>query len=284
MKKIRYFLETVAVYGIYGFFSLFSLERASNLGGAALRKIGPRLGISRVASRHIALALPEKSPAEQAAILHDMWENLGRVVAEYPHLHDVHRNIEVVGSEYLIAARDSNKPSIFFAAHIGNWEVCAVSARMQGLPMNLVYRRPNNTGVDGLLRHARNAGAAGHIAKGAEGAREILSALKNNQSVGILMDQKLGEGMAIPFFGHDAMTAPAIAHFALKFGCPVHPAVVERLSGARFRVTISPALDIVNTGDKDHDTRQILIQINTQIESWVRKNPGQWLWLHRRWG
>jgi KDO2-lipid IV(A) lauroyltransferase len=284
MKKIRYFFETMAVYGIYGFFKLFPLERASSLGGAIMRALGPHLGISRVAARHIALALPEKSAQEQSAILHDMWDNLGRVVAEYPHLHDIHKNVEVVGGEYLTDARDSGKPALFFAAHIGNWEVCAIAARMHGLPMHLVYRRPNNLGVDGLLRHARDSGGAGHIAKGPAGAREILFALKNNQSVGILMDQKLSEGMAVPFFDRDAMTAPAIAHFALKFGCPVHPAVVERLNGARFRVTISPALDIRPTGDKDEDTRQILLQINRQIEVWVRKNPGQWLWLHRRWG
>ena len=284
MKRIRYFFETILVYAVYGFFKIFPLERASHIGGGLMRSIGPRLGISRVALKNIARAFPDKTTAEHQQILLGMWDNLGRVAAEYPHLHEIEKNVEVIGAEHLISARDSGKPAIFFAAHIGNWEINAISARMHGLPLHLIYRRPNNIGVDGLLRRARDSGAAGHIAKGGEGAKEILTLLKKNQAIGILMDQKMNDGFSVPFFGHPAMTAPAIAAFALKFGCPLYPAVTERLDGAKFRVTISPPLRFDVTGDKEADMQRILILINQHIEIWVRNRPAQWLWIHRRWG
>jgi KDO2-lipid IV(A) lauroyltransferase len=282
-QRFRYVFETALVYSIYGFFSVLPLHVASNLGAGLMRRLGPRLGISRHAEKNIARAFPEKNETERRSILLGMWDNLGRTAAEYAHLHDIWSEVELVGQEHLIAARDSGKPSIFFAAHLGNWEINAISAKKSGLPIHLIYRRPNNPWVDGLLRRARDSAAAGHIAKGSDGAREIFSLLKKNQAIGFLMDQKLNEGISVPFFGIGAMTAPAIAQFAIKFDCPLYPSRVERLSGAKFRVTIYPPLVPHFSGDKDSDVYQILSAINARIEGWVRERPEQWLWLHRRW-
>jgi KDO2-lipid IV(A) lauroyltransferase len=282
-RRFRYALETALVYSVYGFFSVLPLAVASNLGGGLMRRLGPRLGISRHAEKNIARAFPEKSEAERRSILLGMWDNLGRVAAEYPHLHDIWSEVELVGQEYLAAARETGKPSLFFAAHLGNWEINPISAKKNGLPIHLIYRKPNNPWVDGLLRRARDSSAAGHIAKGSEGAREIFSLLRRNQAIGFLMDQKLNEGISVPFFGIGAMTAPAIAQFAIKFGCPLYPSRVERLNGSKFRVTIYPPLVMNFSGNKDSDVYQILSAINARIEDWVRERPEQWLWLHRRW-
>src|SRR5690606_13030885 len=127
------------------------------------------------------------------------------------------KNVELEGSEHLDALTEKGGSAIFFAGHLANWEVLAVAARNKGLPIYLVYRKPNNPGVDGLLRHARNSGAAGHIEKGREGAREILAHLRKGHSIGMRIDQKQSEGIAIPFFGQEAMTSDALALFGLKF-------------------------------------------------------------------
>lgn len=280
---LRYALETAAAYIIYGVFWLLPLEKASDLGGWILSRLGPKIGVSKVALKNISLAFPDKNEEEKQKILFGMWDNLGRVIAEYPHLHRIMRKIEVHGQEHLGAARDSEKPALFFAGHLANWEINAVTAKMAGLPLYLIYRAPNNPWVDSLLCHARNSGAAGHIKKGREGAREIFSLLRKNQSVGFLMDQKLNEGMPIPFFGHDAMTASAIAQFALKFGCPVYPTRVERIEKTHFRVTTFPALEIKKTDNPGEDIKTILKNINQLLETWIRDRPEQWLWLHRRW-
>ncbi len=282
-RRMRYGLETVLAYLVYGFFRLLPLSGASATGGFLLRALGPRMGISRIALKNLDLAFPEKSSAEKQRILVGMWDNLGRVIAEYPHLHRIWPCVELAGREHLEAARDSGRPAIFLAGHLANWEINAIGARQCGLPLHLVYRKPNNSGVDGLLRHARDSGATGHIEKGAAGAREIFSLLRQGQAIGMLVDQKLNEGVAVPFFGHLAMTASAFAQFALKFDCPLYPSRIERLEGCRFRMTVFPALNVTRTGDKEADVQNILVAMNAMLEDWIRARPEQWLWIHKRW-
>jgi KDO2-lipid IV(A) lauroyltransferase len=241
------------------------------------------MGISRVALRNLALTFPEKSEEERRAILIGMWDNIGRVAGEYPHLSRLAPRIEIVGVEHLDRTRQNATGAIFFGGHLANWEIGPLAGRMHGLPVSLVYRRPNNPWVDGLLHDARNFGVVRQIAKGTSGGREILSVLKNGGAVGMLMDQKMNEGLAIPFFGRPAMTAPAIAQFALKLDCPLYPLRIERLENARFRVTVFPPLKIEKTNDREADVRGILETINAYLEEWIRAKPEQWLWIHRRW-
>ncbi len=283
MKTLRYALEAALVHIIYGFFWLLPVEAASNLGGFIMRHVGPRLGLSRRARRNLTRAFPEKNASEINRIIAGMWDNLGRVAAEYPHLRRIAARTEFAGEEHLHALRDDGKPGILFGAHLANWEVHAIAAKRAGLPVHLVYRKPNNPFVDAILRHARDSGAAGQVAKGFDGAREIVSILKTGGHIGLMADQKMNEGLPIPFFGRDAMTAPAIAHFTMKFACPLHPTRVERLGGCKFRMTTYPAMRIEESGDREKDTIKILTEINALIESWVRERPEQWLWIHNRW-
>jgi KDO2-lipid IV(A) lauroyltransferase len=282
-KKCRYAAEAALAYIIYGIFRLMPVDMASAAGGNILKTIGPRMGISRVAHRNLDLAFPEKSADEKKKIVKGMWENLGRVLGEYPHLRRMGGRVELVGREHVDIVRARGKSSIFFSGHLANWEMNAICSREHGLPLHFVYRKPNNPYVDGLLLHARAMDAGNFIEKGVAGARAIRNVFRSGGVLALLVDQKLNEGMAIPFFGHDAMTAPAIAHFALKFDMPIYPSRVERLGGSRFRVTVHPPMQVVPTGDLEQDTRKILVAMNRQLEDWIRERPEQWLWIHKRW-
>lgn len=281
--KLRYASETALAYALYGFFRLLPIDAASATGGWIGRSLGPRLRATETARDNLKAAFPEKPPEEIDAIIHGMWENLGRTAAEYAHLHRIWSRVELTGGEWLDKTREEKTPAIYCAAHLANWEINAIAAKKRGVDINLVYRKPNNTGVDGLLRHARNSGAAGHIEKGAAGAREIMSVLKKKGVLGMLVDQKLSEGIPVPFFGRDAMTAQAVAVFAMKYGCAVYPSRVERLNGCHFRMTIYPAVPVPSTGNREKDIYNMMADINQRIESWVRARPEQWLWIHRRW-
>jgi KDO2-lipid IV(A) lauroyltransferase len=133
-----------------------------------------------------------------------------------------------------------------------------------------------------LLMH-RNPGEGEMIPKGARGARRALELLKAGEHLGIMADQKLNDGIAIPFFGRDAMTAPAMAQFARRFDCPIVPVRVERLGGARFKVTHYPPRMVTRTDDKQVDIRAFMVEINEMLEDWITERPEQWLWLHNRW-
>jgi KDO2-lipid IV(A) lauroyltransferase len=99
----------------------------------------------------------------------------------------------------------------------------------------------------------------------------------------MLNDQKLDNGIAVPFFGRDAMTAPALASFALKFRCPIIPVHVVREGPARLHVICEPPLTLPESGDKQADVLALTTETNRILERWIREKPGSWLWLHRRW-
>lgn len=281
-RRIAHPVEAAVVYAFYGLCRALPVDAASALGGWIGRTVGPWLPGNRTARRNLALALPERA-AEHAAIVRGMWDNLGRVIAEYPHLPSLSDRVEIVGVEHIEALRTDGRAGIMVSAHLANWEVLTVAAHRVGLEFALVYRAPNNPYVDRLLLGTRAAFGATAIPKGAEGARTILRVLGRGGHVGMLIDQKLNDGVAVPFFGHSAMTAPAAAMFALKFRLPLVPVRVERIGGARFRITVQPPIDLPAGPDPKADMHDLMERLNHRIEGWIRERPEQWLWVHRRW-
>ena len=280
---VGYPLEATFLFVIYGIFKALPLDAASALGGWIGRTVGPHLRRSRTVRRNLACALPELTQDHREEILLGMWDNLGRVVAEYPHLDEIWDRTEVIGAETVHSLANSKIPALFFSAHIGNWEINLMGATRNGLPVTAVYRRPNNPAVSRLIDQARSVIGSQLVPKGRDGAKEVVATLRNRGAVCMLIDQKMNDGIAVPFFGRNAMTAPAIAQLAYRYRCAVVPAVVERLEGTRFRLTISPPLELRETGDLDTDVRTLMVRINALVEEWVRARPEQWLWLHRRW-
>ena len=262
------------------------LDWASALGGAAGRLIGPRLGISKRARTNLNAALPELTPGEIERIVRGMWDNLGRVAFEYPHLRKIKvftgERVEVHGLDNLQGALNAGRRVILFSGHLGNWEIAALAAGQYGIDVAQIYRAANNPLVDGML--ARLRGDAGElIPKGAVASRRAMAALRRGGHLSLLADQKLNDGIAVPFFGHEAMTAPALAMLALRFECDVLPVRVERLQGARFRLTVYPGLALPQSGDRAADTLALMTEVNRSLETWIRERPEQWFWLHRRW-
>ena len=280
-------LQGLASYLFFWSIKLLPIRLASAIGGWSGRLIGPRLRISKRARRNIAIAFPEKTESEIEILVSQMWDNLGRTVLEYPLLNRIRINeeknhVQLVGIENLELLRDDNKPGILFTGHLGNWEIPAICMSAHGFPQHFVYRAPNNPYVEKLFER-RHLIDCIPIPKGAKGARMALTALSKGGHLGMLVDQKMNDGIVAPFFGHDAMSAPALAQFALKFKCPVVPVRVERLKGAQFRISCYPPLTIIPTGDKKADILNITSRVNAILESWIREQPAQWLWLHNRW-
>ena len=283
----RFVLEpATALAGLlaYAFFRALPLDWASWLGGRVLRTLGPRLGRTELARNNLRRAFPEKSPAEIEATLIGMWDNLGRNAAEYPHLATIIRERTVIeGAERIVQLRDDGRPGIFFAGHLGNWELATYAAMVNGLAISLVYRAPNNPLIEGLYAKGRSPGSGELIPKGSEGARRMMKLLKAGGHIGMLVDQKMNDGIPAPFFGRAAMTAPALAQLAYRFKCPAVGARVMRLQGAHFRITIEPPLELPESGDHKADVADALRRVNALLEEWIRERPEQWLWVHRRW-
>jgi len=273
---------------INSFFSFLPLDWASALGGLIGRVIGPKLKVTENARRELTVVFPLLGSEEIEKIITGMWDNLGRTVGEHPHLnkfnpYQKNSRVEVVGGEILDQARDDGKPGIAFSGHLANWELVPLVSTKKGLPLHLVYRRANNRFFNRLVQKGRARTGGQYFPKGPDGAKDILRALKDGQHLAMLVDQKMNDGIEVPFMGRGAMTAPAIAQLALRFDCPIFPVQVERLKGANFRVTIHPHLAPTSTGDKKADVLHLMTDVNHYLNNWIRQHPEQWLWIHNRW-
>ena len=287
--KLRYLLEAALFFAFMGMFSLLGVDRASALGGFIGRQILARTTVTKRARENLAVAFPEKSAAEIEMILTEMWDNLGRTVAEYPHLHAFRMKgenprIEVVGLDCVDRVMASGKGIIFLSGHLANWEIMPITATDYGVEGGTVYRPVNNPYVDRWLVRQRTAnGPEEVVSKGAQGTRRIFTLLRGGKSIFILVDQKTNEGIPAGFFGRMAMTTPAPAVLGLKIGAVLLPVTNERMGGARFRVTVHQPIVPTVTGDHDRDVLTVTQQINDVLEAVIRKRPSQWLWIHRRW-
>ncbi|CAK0759006.1 Kdo2-lipid IVA lauroyltransferase/acyltransferase [Azospirillaceae bacterium] len=259
-------------------------DAASAFGGAMLRSIGPALGASKKARRNLDRALPELSDDQKRHILRGMWDNLGRVLAEYPHLNSLwnteNGRVTLIGAEHLEKCATSGQPFLMFSAHLANWELLPTGAGRLGVSLTSVYRRPNNPIINRLILKIRPIGAGKLVPKGRDGAKAVLSALLKGGAVAMLIDQKMNDGVPVPFFGQDAMTAPAAAQLALKLRCPLLPARVERLEGAKFRVTVEPPLTLPNSGNRETDVLTLLTCMNQMIRPWFATIQNNGCGLH----
>ena len=258
-RRLRYRMEAAGFFSVIGFFRLFDIDRASAIGGWIGRKIVGRTFLSRRALRNLQTAYPEKSQAEIAAILNTMWDNLGRVMAEYAHLDEIcwrtaNSRITVTGLENLENAKARGKGLVLLSAHFANWEIMPIAAREYGVTGGIIVRNANNPIVSRWLDALRSRkGMPEQISKGAQGTRRVFTLLRKGETILLLADQRASEGIRVPFFGRDAFTTPAPASLALKLGAVIVPVSNRRLSGARFHMHVHPAIEPSNTGDHDRD-------------------------------
>jgi KDO2-lipid IV(A) lauroyltransferase len=288
LRGIVHRIEGAAARVFFGAFRLLPLDAASALGGWLGRLIGPRLGVNKRAMINLKRALPALDDTAAGRVLTGMWDNLGRVIAEYPHLDkfDLYGSggrAEVIGTEHWEGLAASGTPIVFISAHFGNWEVATMAATQRGLGIAEIYRAANNPFVDDLIAGFRSPIGSELVPKGVVAARRAIAALKEGRHLAMLVDQKMNDGIAVPFFGRDAMTAPAAAQLALRFNGAIIPARVERTRGARFRIVFSPPVELSRSADRHADLQAIMTRVNAEMESWIRARPEMWLWVHRRW-
>jgi KDO2-lipid IV(A) lauroyltransferase len=284
MRRLQWRLEAVLVRGLLALSRALGPVRASGLGGALARTVGPLLPVSRIGLRNLELAFPGSDPAWRRATLRGVWDNLGRTALEIPHVPALRETAsgpgwELQGRENLPAAGRM----VMVSAHLANWEMLPQAAAQLGIRLGGFYRAPDNPLVDSLLLKMREGGADLPLfRKGARGTRLALRHLSTGAPLGLLVDQKLNEGMELDFLGHPAMTTTAAAELALRFECPLIPVRLERLGPARLRLVVEPPLPLPPGEDRQDAARQLSQQVNDRIGAWVRARPAEWLWLHRR--
>jgi KDO2-lipid IV(A) lauroyltransferase len=267
----------------------------SDFAAAFLRLVGPRFKEHRIGRENLVAAFPEKSTDEIERILRGIWDNLGRVAAEFSHIDrlqmffppqneagDIHYTLAT--DERFQRLRRDGKPALIFAAHLANWELPAFVAQKFDLDATVLYR-PLNIGSasDAMIR--MRAGSMGNLVPtGLDAPPKLMRILGAGGHVAMLVDQYFVNGVDVMFFGRRCKANPFIARLARHIDCPIHGTRVVRLpDGHRFRVDLSEAIAAPRDPDGKIDVRATMQAITSVIEGWVREHPEQWLWLHRRW-
>jgi Kdo2-lipid IVA lauroyltransferase/acyltransferase len=269
-------------------------DRMADVAGWVMRTVGPLLPEQPIARANLKAAFPEKSAAEIERILRASWDNLGRMGAEFANL-DRLWNFDLEHPErgriksnqanidrFLRLANDG-KPALIFSAHLGNWELPAISAATYGIDSAVLYRKPNIAGVDRWLRETRTASMGELISASLDAPLKLAEALERGAHVGMLVDQYYRRGVPVTFFGRRTMANPLLARLAQHFDCPIHGVRIVRLPNHTFRGDMTEQIAPARDAQGKIDVAGTMQIITSVVEGWIREHPEQWLWQHRRW-
>jgi KDO2-lipid IV(A) lauroyltransferase len=292
--RLRDFFVWIIVRSLVAGLRALGPDRSSNFIGGIARSIGPRLPNSKIARTNLRESFPEKSDEEIEKIVRGVWENLGRVAGEFVHLPKMwdfdpanpnSGRIEFSPrtEELYNQLRDDGKPAIFVSAHLANWELPAVAAFAHGLDTAVVYKAPTNRGFAELVRETRTGAMAELISSARHSVFTMTNVLQQNRHLGLVVDQHFYGGVPVTMFGRKTHASPLPARLARIVDCPVHAVRAIRLPGNRFRMDITEELQLPRDGEGKIDIAGATQMISDVFEGWIRENPDQWLWLHRRW-
>jgi len=270
-------------------------KRMANFAGALMRRVGPLFKEHRIGREQLRAAFPEKSAAEIERILGGVWDNLGRIAIEFAHLDEF--CVEGFGQptpdvityppeskrRYDRIMR-SGKATIGFAAHLANWELPGVGAKLIGVKSAVLYRRPNIDAISDIIVKLREPLMGELIPTALDAPVKLGRLLQAGVHVGMLADQHYTRGVEVTLFGRPCRANPLVAMLARQTELPIYGMrVVRNPDGNSFWGEISEPIEPVRDADGRIDIKGTMQAITSVIEGWIRQYPEQWLWLHRRW-
>jgi KDO2-lipid IV(A) lauroyltransferase len=244
----------------------------------------------RAGIQNLRMAMPHLSDEARQEILRGAFSSLGRLLVEFSHFpdlnkHNIAEHVVYDGFEHYENAVRRGKGVIFLTGHFGAWELSCFAHSLYGHPMKFVVREIDNARVERLIESYRGLAGNTPIDK-RNASRDILKALRKNETVGILVDQNTtrDEGVFADFFGIPAATTPAIATLALRTGAAVVPGfLIWDRKTRKHRLHFDAAMEMITTGDPTRDIQENTRACNAVLEGMIRQYPDQWLWIHRRW-
>jgi len=264
--------------------------RARRLGiglGMAMRLLSPRH--ARIVMTNLRLAFGrEKSEREIATIAKACYRHLGLCMTEFVRLpglsaEEVRALVQLRGREHLDAALARGKGAILLTGHLGNWELVGSRIAAEGYPLSVIARAQRDTEITEYARLTRERMGMRVLHRDVA-VRSALKALRQNELVGILIDQNAGDdGVFVDFFGYPASTAPGAAAFALRTSAAVLPTWGWREPDNTHVAQVDEAVPLIETGDREQDILANTAAFTSVLEKRIRLRPEQWFWLHKRW-
>ena len=285
MKNFKYFIQFLLAVICFAFFKILGPKLSSNLSGKLFEKIGPFFRQKKIIHSNIKKAIPNINDEEMNKMTKLMWNNYGRVFAEYMFIKDFRNgklisNIEVDGQEILEEIKNLNKQVIFISGHFSNFELMAMYLEKAGINLTAIYRPLNNIFLNFIMERIRKKYICkNQIKKGIGGIKNLINFKKKNFSTALMIDQRVSEGILSNFYNEKALTTTIPAQLVKKFNIPVVPVYIERKSGIKFKIIIHKAINF----SEEKSISSITDELNKILEKMIIKNPEQWIWSHNRW-
>ena len=285
MKYLKYFLQFSFVVIFFSIFKILGPKVSSNLGGKLFEIIGPIFRSKNIIKKNLQIAMNNISNQEINKTSKLMWNNYGRVFAEYMFIKDfrfnrLSSNIQVEGQDILENLKKNNKSAVFISGHFANFELMAMHIEKSGLDLCAIYRPLNNIFINKIMERIRKRYICkNQIKKGIGGVKNLISFTKKNYSTALMIDQRVSEGTLSNFFKKKAYTTTIPAQLVKKFNMPIIPVHIERFNDLNFKIKICKPLYF----EKNSSIQHITDELNLVLQEMIKLNPYQWIWSHNRW-
>ena len=285
MKIIKYFFQFLFVIILFSIFKILGLSISSSLGGKLFEKIGPFFRSKKLIHSNLKKAFPNINLDDLNKTTKLMWNNYGRVFAEYMFIKHFrqdtsNKNIKIEGQEILETIKKKNKSVVFISGHLSNFELMAMHIEKSGIKLSAIYRPLNNIFLNKIMERIRKKYICKYqIKKGIGGMKKLIHLKKFNYSSALMIDQRVSQGIRSSFFNQKALTTTIPAQLVKKFNVPVVPIFIERMNNTSFKMIIKNPIIF----DKEETTQNITDKLNLVLEKMIVYKPEQWIWSHNRW-
>ena len=285
MNKLKYFAQFILIVLFFLIFKILGLKFASFISGKFFQLIGPIFRSKKLIHSNIKKAFPKIDEKDLKNITKSMWNNYGRVFAEYMFMKNfrndkLQNNIEIVGKEILEDIKNSNQKAVFISGHFSNFELMAMQIEKVGIKLAAIYRPLNNMFLNLVMEKIRKRYICKtQIKKGIGGLKQLLKFNYEGYSTALMIDQRVSQGIKSNFFNEKAFTTTIPAQLVKKFKIPIVPIFIERYEGIKFKMTVHKPIYFSD----EQTIEDITSQLNEILEKMVLSDPNYWIWSHNRW-
>ena len=285
MKYFKYFFQFLTVILCFLIFKILGPNLSSRVSGKIFETIGPFFRPKKIILSNIKKAFPENDSKHSDTLTKIMWNNYGRVFAEYMFMKDfrfgkLQQNIKIEGQNILEEIKNTNNQVVFISGHFSNFELMAMYLEKSGIKLSAIYRPLNNIFLNRIMEKIRKKYICkNQIKKGIGGLKKIITLKKKNFSTALMIDQRVSEGILSSFFNEKALTTTIPAQLVKRFNIAIVPVYIERVKGINFKIIINKPIKF----SKEISTEEITEELNKIIENMIIRKPGLWIWSHNRW-
>ena len=285
MRLIKYFFQFLFIIIFFSLFKILGYKISSAIGGKLFEIIGPLFRSKKLIHSNIKKAIPDSNLENLNKITKLMWNNYGRVFAEYMFIKDfrtgkLNKNIELEGQEILEEIKKNNKPVVFISGHFSNFELMAMHLEKSGINLSAIYRPLNNIFLNKIMERIRKKYICkNQIKKGIGGMKKLISLKKDNYSTALMIDQRVSEGIASDFFNQQALTTTIPAQLIKKFNISAVPIFIERVEDINFKIVVNKPIFF----SEETSIEEITNKLNQILEKMIIYKPEHWIWSHNRW-